>query len=284
MAVAVVFDSAGTLLRTFRVAKDLSKRALLLDIETTILTFSSMDRVLLVLHAHSKDLMNAPPRQLLSEYLKLNRIGFGIACTRKVITAEDVAEVLYHDGKALVEDLQECIRAVWEECKREAIIAMDSGAIVNMSLGSIEFVITTGGKPFSGAREAIRELHHMGIATYIASGDREAKLERIADYLGIPRENVFGIATPSVKAKVVEDLRERYDMVVMVGDGINDLPAFRSADTAILTEQQAAERPDELYRSADYVVQDLAEVVRVVRVICESGGDICRINNARRCV
>lgn len=279
MAVAVVFDSAGTLLRTFRVAKDLSKRTLLLDIETTILTFSSMDRVLLVLHAHSKEIMNAPPGQLLSEYLSLHRIGFGIACTRRVVTAEDVAEVLYHDKNARVGDLQECIRAVWEQCRREAIIAMDSGAIVNMSLGSTEFVITTGGRPFDGAKDAIHELQRLGIATYIASGDREAKLERIADYLGIPRENVFGIATPSVKARVVEDLRERYDMVMMVGDGINDLPAFRSADTAILTEQQPADRPEELYRAADYVVQDLAEVVRVVKGVCERGGDLCRMDN-----
>ena len=46
---AVVFDSAGTLLSTYRVAKDICNKTLLPGIETTTLTFSSPDRVLVVL-------------------------------------------------------------------------------------------------------------------------------------------------------------------------------------------------------------------------------------------
>jgi hypothetical protein len=70
MSVAVVFDSAGTLLNTYRVAKDIRNQKLLPGIETTTLTFSSPDRVLIVLPVHSKDLMAAPPETLLSEYLR----------------------------------------------------------------------------------------------------------------------------------------------------------------------------------------------------------------------
>ena len=60
MSVAVVFDSAGTLLNTYRVAKDICNQKLLPGIETTTLTFSSPDRVLIVLPVHSKDLMATP--------------------------------------------------------------------------------------------------------------------------------------------------------------------------------------------------------------------------------
>ena len=53
----------------------------------------------------------------------------------------------------------------------------------------------------------------MGIPTFIASGDRVAKLEKMADYLGIPRDRVFGVATPTIKAQIVADLQGEYDTV-----------------------------------------------------------------------
>ncbi len=40
MSIAVVFDSAGTLLHTYRVAKDVERQELLPGIETVTLTFS----------------------------------------------------------------------------------------------------------------------------------------------------------------------------------------------------------------------------------------------------
>jgi len=53
--------------------------------------------------------------------------------------------------------------------------------------------------------------------------------------------------------------------VVMVGDGINDLQAFRKADVAILSEQQSKEKPLELCKAADYIVGSVREVVPIIR-------------------
>jgi Cu+-exporting ATPase len=86
----------------------------------------------------------------------------------------------------------------------------------------------------------------------------------MADHLGIPRDRVYGVATPTVKAQIVNDLRQEYDTVLMVGDGINDLCAMQNADIAILTIQQAGERPEELYREADYVIKKVSDVVSIV--------------------
>ena len=265
MSVAVVFDSAGTLLATYRVAKDILNKRLLPGIETTTLTFSSPDRVLIVLPVHSKDLLATPPDQLLSEYLVRHDIGFGISCTRKVTTADEIGEILYRDDRARTGDLQECIRNVWTVCREESVVTLNSGAIVNMALGGIEFAITAGGWPFPGAKEAVTTLHRMGVPTYIASGDRVTKLEKMADHLGIPRDRVYGVATPTVKAQIVNDLKQEYDTVLMVGDGINDLCAMQNADIAILTVQQAGDRPEELYREADYVVKSVGDVVTIVQ-------------------
>ena len=110
MSIAVVFDSAGTLLNTYRVAKDIRNRKLLPGIETTTLTFSSPDRVLVVLPVHSKEIMNTPGDMLLSSYLVEHNIGFGVSCTRKIVTAEEIGDVLYTDQQVRVSDLQECIR------------------------------------------------------------------------------------------------------------------------------------------------------------------------------
>jgi Cu+-exporting ATPase len=106
---------------------------------------------------------------------------------------------------------------------------------------------------------------------YIASGDRVTKLEKMADHLGIPRDRVYGVATPSVKAQIVNDLRQEYDRVLMVGDGINDLAAMRTADIAILTIQQPGDRPEELYKVADHVVNNVSDVVAIVQALLRSG-------------
>ncbi|HSQ94126.1 MAG TPA: HAD family hydrolase, partial [Methanoregula sp.] len=81
----------------------------------------------------------------------------------------------------------------------------------------------------------------------------------------IPRDRVYGVATPTVKAQIVNDLRQEYDRVLMVGDGINDLCAMRNADIAILTIQQPGDRPEELYKEADYVVKNVGDVVTIVQ-------------------
>lgn len=96
----------------------------------------------------------------------------------------------------------------------------------------------------------------------------------MADHFGIPRDRVYGVATPSVKAQIVSDLRQEYDRVLMVGDGINDLFALRNADIAILTVEQPGERPEELFKEADFVVKNVSEVRGIVQDLL-GPGKIC---------
>jgi Cu+-exporting ATPase len=162
-------------------------------------------------------------------------------------------------------DMQECMRIIWSKIKEEAVVALNSGVIVHTGMRKIEFIVTAGGTPFPGAKETIRELHRLGVATFIASGDRETKLERMADYLGIPRDRVFGVAPPTMKEQIVRDLKETYSPVVMVGDSINDLLAMRSADIAVLTEQQCPQKHEELINAADHRITDVRDVLGIIR-------------------
>jgi Cu+-exporting ATPase len=251
------------------VVKDIIHGKIHLDVETTTLIASSPERALLVLHVSSREIIEQPSDMLLSAFLTERRIGFGVACARSVFTPDLASDILYHDTRATLGDLQECIREVWRHCKREALLVMDSGVILHFGAKAIEFTVTSGGRPFTGALETITALHRRGIATYIASGDRVTKLEKIAEHLGIPLERVHGVATPSIKAQIVSDLKEEYDAVAMVGDGINDLAALQRADVAILSLQQPGEKPAALYAEADHVVERVADVVPILERIAQ---------------
>jgi Cu+-exporting ATPase len=53
----------------------------------------------------------------------------------------------------------------------------------------------------------------------------------------------------------------------MVGDGINDILAFRAADFGVMTTQQGDKRPEELRKSADVVIDNIIKVIDVVKAL-----------------
>jgi len=232
-----------------------------------MLTFADPERVLCVFQGHSQEIMNTSPDMLLSEYILFNQIGIGISCTRKVVEKDAVRDHIVNDKRAYVRDLQECMRHIWVKIREEEIVTLNTGMIIHLLKTGIEFTIAAGGSPFEGARETIDDLHRRGIATYIASGDRETKLEKMADYLGIPRDRVFGVATPTIKEQIVKDLKETYDKVIMVGDSINDLRAMKAADLAVLTLQQSSDKPAELVHTAQIKINDIREVSDIVQLV-----------------
>ncbi len=66
MTVGIVFDSAGTLLKTNRAVKNIKSGTLLNDSpETTMLTFEDPDRILVLLNVSSSGMMKIPPEKTL---------------------------------------------------------------------------------------------------------------------------------------------------------------------------------------------------------------------------
>lgn len=78
-----------------------------------------------------------------------------------------------------------------------------------------------------GAREELAALRAGGYETYILSGDRTEKVQRMAVELGIPAQHAIAGATPEEKAQWLKRLDARDTL--MLGDGANDSLAFDAA-------------------------------------------------------
>ncbi|MDX2120267.1 MAG: copper-translocating P-type ATPase [Gemmatimonadota bacterium] len=80
-------------------------------------------------------------------------------------------------------------------------------------------------------KEAIAELHQMGVRTMLLSGDLAATARRVAAEVGI--DDVQAEVRPAQKAAEVRRVQQTGRFVAMVGDGINDAPALAQADVGI---------------------------------------------------
>jgi Cu+-exporting ATPase len=84
-------------------------------------------------------------------------------------------------------------------------------------------------KPMS--KEAIRQLHQLGIDVVMLTGDNLQTAKAIAGQVNI--DEIFAEVQPEEKSMKVQKLREEKRKVGMVGDGINDAPALAQADIGI---------------------------------------------------
>jgi Cu+-exporting ATPase len=100
---------------------------------------------------------------------------------------------------------------------------------------TLRALMAFGDEPKPGAKEALAVLRARGIKTVMISGDNQGAAEAMARRLGLrPEEGeVMAEVLPGDKAAKVTALRADGQVVVMVGDGINDAPALTAADVGM---------------------------------------------------
>lgn len=263
MKSAVIFDSAGTLLNVYRVAKDVRKGTIVENVASTNIVLHHQGCALVALRADSADFLGrADPSMTISAFIESSSIDLDIICRRSKCTTDRIASAALKDSQATIGDMQDALAAVKLKCKD--IYYVNMGFVVDVPRAEIPYVLATGGRLFSGVKRLIQRLGDMGVDVYIASGDNRKSLSALARELGLPESRAFDALSPSGKKELVVQLREKYDQVIMIGDGINDNQAIEAADIGVLTVQQAGPRPQILYDTADLVIGNISDVERVV--------------------
>jgi P-type Cu+ transporter len=80
-------------------------------------------------------------------------------------------------------------------------------------------------------RQAIRQLHAMGLKVIMCTGDNWRTAKSVAHELGI--DDFTAEVNPRDKIEIVRKLRSQGAIVAMAGDGINDAPALAAANLGI---------------------------------------------------
>ncbi len=126
-----------------------------------------------------------------------------------------------------------------------------------------------------GAKEAVAVLTDAGIKTYIVTGDHPATTKAVAEKIGLAGKIVtgdqlekmdekeldeviqsvrlFARTSPLQKLRLVKALQSQGEEVAVIGDGVNDAPAIKSANVGVAMGEIGTDLAKE---TADLVLTD----------------------------
>ena len=159
--------------------------------------------------------------QPVSEFEELPGRGVGgmVAGRRLRLVSPSFAAEIGQVGDALSLRI-----AIAEESGRTVFVLLDDGDALGY--------IAVADEVRTNASDTMQRLRSAGIEHLVMlTGDNERTAEAVATLAGLSESRARLL--PSDKTSAVAELRERYGVVAMIGDGVNDAPALATADLGI---------------------------------------------------
>ena len=221
----IAFDKTGTLSKAN--LKVLSEQRFLPFDNEALLALASASTHPISKAVASYILENAlsPFRQDALENIQ-NIAGKGISATYKGIkiaggSAAFIESMAFVESRAFVKSLGASLSDDAQDSSSEYYFMYDGKLVARFFLGD---------ELREGAKASIKELKKMGLKVLMLSGDKQIVASKVASELGIDESH--GELNPEQKALLIKELQKSAN-VVMVGDGINDILALKSANVGI---------------------------------------------------
>jgi Cd2+/Zn2+-exporting ATPase len=160
-----------------------------------------------------------------------------------------VAGALYHLGNhRLVQELGASSAAL--EAHFSSLEAQGKSVVALVASDGVQAIFAVADTVKDSSRQAIAELHALGVKTLMLTGDNPHTAQAIAREVGIDR--AYGNLLPEDKLREMEALAAQ-GTSGMVGDGINDAPALARADIGFA---MGAAGSDTAIETADVALMD----------------------------
>jgi len=135
----------------------------------------------------------------------------------------------------LAEDLNEISNVSEIKTKIDQYTAQGKTPVILSTKEKILGFVMVADEIKSESRQAIADLHKLGIKVVMLTGDDEKTAKYIASLVGLSvlLDQVVAHALPQDKLAKIKELQSQGKIVAMAGDGVNDAPALAQADVGI---------------------------------------------------
>ena len=219
----IAFDKTGTL--TFGKLK----------ISDIITTSSATENELLKLACSSEKRSEHPLGKAIVEHGKKQNVEFLEMEDFKMIPGKGIAakiennEISCGNSRFLQEQgiiLDENIESILENLRKQGKVSI----LVRKNRECIG-IIALSDTIRPTAKEMVVKLKNMGTRVVLLTGDHKQTADYFAEEVGI--ENVYSELLPAEKVTYIKKLEEDGNKVCMIGDGVNDAPALKTADVGV---------------------------------------------------